>query len=197
MLTLCFATHNQHKLAEIQALFSQHKLAVRLVSLADLACHDDIPETGHTLEENALLKARYVWQKYGISCFADDTGLEVEALGGMPGVYSARYAGLQKDEQANLKKLLQELLGQANRRARFRTCIAFISSQGREYLFDGSIYGQITHEPMGKQGFGYDPIFMPDGERRTFAQMTQQEKNEISHRAKAFQLFCQWLQKNV
>ena len=156
-----------------------------MLSLSDIGCHDDIPETGTTLEANALQKARYIRDKYGYDCFADDTGLEVDALGGEPGIYSARYAGGEgHDSEANMQKLLQKLDGEDNRTARFRTVIALL--QGNEQkLFEGIVNGTITREKSGAEGFGYDPIFMPDGYDQTFAELGMDIKNRISHRARA------------
>jgi XTP/dITP diphosphohydrolase len=197
METLCFATHNANKLKEVQKLFQEAGLPFSLLSLDDIGCTEDIAETASTLEGNALLKARHVWQHYKIPVFSDDTGLEVAALQGAPGVYSARYAGPQKNAQDNIKKLLAELQGIKNRQARFRTCIAFIDAEGQEHLFEGIVEGRITETPRGAEGFGYDPVFCPEGEKRTFAEMSLQEKNEISHRARAFQAFFQWLRIQV
>ena len=158
-MKLVFATNNKHKLEEMRAILGGK---VELLSLADIDCHDDIPETADTLEGNALIKARYIYDKYGCSCFADDTGLEVDALGGEPGVYSARYAGENNDSEANMRKLLQNLTGKSERSAQFRTVIALII-EGEEFLFDGIVRGRISEERMGSAGFGYDPIFVPDG----------------------------------
>lgn len=180
-MKLVFATHNKNKLHEVQNKLSG---AYEIVGLDDIGCREDIPETGHTLEQNAWIKARYVAEKYGMDCFADDTGLLVDALDGAPGVYSARYAGEHGDAQANMDKLLRELRGKSNRNARFETVIALIW-RGSEYLFRGSVHGAITLEKSGKDGFGYDPIFQPDGFSETFAQMTLEQKNEISHRGRA------------
>ncbi len=181
-MQIVFATNNAHKLSEIRQILG-HKIEV--LSLSDIGCHDDIPETGTTLEANALQKARYIRDKYGYDCFADDTGLEVDALGGEPGIYSARYAGGEgHDSEANMQKLLQKLDGEDNRAARFRTVIALL--QGNEQkLFEGIVNGTITREKSGAEGFGYDPIFMPDGYDRTFAELGMDIKNRISHRARA------------
>lgn len=181
METLVFATNNQHKLEEVKNITNH---LVQIVSLSDIGCHDDIPETADTLEGNALLKARYVKEHYGYDCFADDTGLEVEILNNAPGVYSARYAGPGHDAEANMQKLLQEMEGKTNRKARFRTVIALIR-EGKEYLFDGIIDGVITQEKRGDSGFGYDPVFLPDGFTQTFAELGNHTKNKISHRALA------------
>ena len=167
---------------------------VELLSLADIDCHDDIPETADTLEGNALIKARYIYDKYGCSCFADDTGLEVDALGGEPGVYSARYAGENNDSEANMRKLLQNLTGKSERSAQFRTVIALII-EGEEFLFDGIVRGRISEERMGSAGFGYDPIFIPDGYEESFAQMAAEQKNAISHRSRAAAALNEYLNK--
>ena len=180
-MRLIFATNNKHKLEEMRAILGGK---VELLSLADIDCHDDIPETADTLEGNALIKARYIYDKYGCSCFADDTGLEVDALGGEPGVYSARYAGENNDSEANMRKLLQNLTGKSERSAQFRTVIALII-EGEEFLFDGIVRGRISEERMGSAGFGYDPIFIPDGYEESFAQMAAEQKNAISHRSRA------------
>lgn len=180
-MKLVFATNNQHKLDEVQKITAGH---TEIVSLAAIDCHDDIPETADTLEGNALQKARYIKDKFGYDCFADDTGLEVEALNNAPGVYSARYAGPGHDSEANMKKLLREMEGMENRKARFRTVIALILD-GKEYLFEGIVNGQITKDKRGTSGFGYDPIFMPDNHTKTFAEMGNDIKNTISHRAEA------------
>lgn len=181
MKTLVFATNNLHKLEEVRHIVSDK---VRIVSLAEINCHDDIPETADTLEGNALIKARYLRDHYGYDCFADDTGLEVEALDNAPGVYSARYAGPGHDAEANMKKLLLQMEGKANRKARFRTVVALILD-GKEYLFEGVINGEITTEKQGDSGFGYDPVFRPDGYALTFAELGNEIKNRISHRALA------------
>lgn len=181
MKTLVFATNNLHKLEEVRHIVSDK---VRIVSLAEINCHDDIPETADTLEGNALIKARYLRDHYGYDCFADDTGLEVETLDNAPGVYSARYAGPGHDAEANMKKLLLQMEGKANRKARFRTVVALILD-GKEYLFEGVINGEITTEKQGDSGFGYDPVFRPDGYALTFAELGNEIKNRISHRALA------------
>jgi XTP/dITP diphosphohydrolase len=166
------------------------------VSLDALGITEEIPETAPTLEGNALMKARYVYEKTGRNCFADDTGLEVEALNGEPGVYSARYAGVEKSPEKNMALLLQKLQGETNRRALFRTVIALIF-EDKEYLFDGIAKGEIIDEKRGEEGFGYDPVFVPDGHQRTFAQMNLEEKNTLSHRAKAFEAMRNFLQNPV
>ena len=186
---LVFATNNLHKLSEVKDIVSG---GIHIVGLAAIHCSEDIPETADTLEGNALLKARYVKTKYGYDCFADDTGLEVEALDGAPGVYSARYAGAAHDSQANIRKLLQELAGQTNRKASFRTVIALILDE-KEYVFEGIIHGHITESPRGTNGFGYDPVFVPDNYRETFAELGDAVKNTISHRAKAVHQLADFL----
>ena len=251
-MKIVFATNNAHKLSEIRAILGSR---IEILSLADIGCHVDIPETGHTLEENALQKARYVYDHYHLSCFADDTGLEVDALGGAPGVFSARYASLapsvpvgrdfiaasvpvgraslaasvpvgrdslaasvpvgrdsiaapvppSHDSQANMSRLLRELGENNNRRARFRTVIALIekvpvcpcgcTAVKREHLFEGIVEGQIRREQSGVGGFGYDPIFQPDGYAITFAEMTPEQKNTISHRARATAKLAAFLAK--
>lgn len=180
-MKLVFATNNKHKLQEVRDILGDR---VEVLSLSDINCYDDIPETGTTLQENALIKARWISEKYNCNCFADDTGLEVEALGGAPGVYSARYAGEECDSQANMQKLLHNLTGENNRDAQFRTVIALIIDK-EEILFDGVVKGTISCEKMGEAGFGYDPIFIPEGYDVSFAQMGSEEKNRISHRYRA------------
>lgn len=180
-MKLVFATNNRHKLEEVRAILGNK---IEVLSLNDIDCHDDIPETADTLEGNALIKARYIHEKFGVDCFADDTGLEVEALNGEPGVYSARYAGEDCNPEANMYKLLQNLTGENNRNAQFRTVIALII-EGDEFLFDGIVRGRISEERMGSAGFGYDPIFVPDGYEESFAQMAAEQKNAISHRSRA------------
>ena len=192
MRTLVFATHNTHKLREVRAMLPD---GLKLVGLTDLGRTDPLPETSDTLEGNALQKARYVKEHYGYDCFADDTGLEVDALHGAPGVYSARYAGEDCDSAANVRKLLAALDGMADRRARFRTVIAFVTDGGQEHLFEGEVGGHIATEEHGAGGFGYDPIFTPDGYDRTFAQLSADEKNTISHRGRAVRRFVDFLSK--
>lgn len=181
-MKLVFATNNKHKLDEVRKITAQHNIEV--VSLADIHCHDEIPETADTLEGNALQKAQYIQGKFGLDCFADDTGLEVEALDNAPGVYSARYAGPGHDSEANMQKLLQEMERKTNRKARFRTVIALIIDD-KQYCFSGIVNGTITTEKKGENGFGYDPIFIPEGYEQTFAELGDFVKNKISHRAKA------------
>lgn len=187
---LVFATNNAHKLEEVREVV---KDKFEILSLKDIGSNEDIAEIGNTLEENALIKVRYVKEKYGYDCFGDDTGLEVDALNGAPGVYSARYAGGDHDSKANMRKLLKELDGISDRKARFRSAIA-LTMDGKEYLFEGKIEGVIIAEEKGTAGFGYDPIFMPDGYDRTFAELGNDIKNEISHRALAVQSLCQFLE---
>ena len=193
-MRIVFATNNAHKLAEIRSILGS---SVEVLSLNDIGCHADIPETGHTLEENALQKARYVYDHYHMSCFADDTGLEVEALGGEPGVYSARYAGEGHDSEANMQKLLSKLANNNNRHARFRTVIALIMQDKADDVefFEGIVNGQIAREKHGTEGFGYDPIFVPDGYDKSFAELGMDIKNHISHRARATQKLVQRLLK--
>ena len=178
MIELVFATNNRHKLNELSKLSGDK---FHLLSLKDINCFDEIPETADTLEGNAALKAKYIWEKFGINCFADDTGLEVDALNGQPGVYSARYAGEDQNSEANLSKVLQELTGKTNRKARFRTIICLII-EGKEHFFEGIVNGNLLSERQGKEGFGYDPIFVPIGYDKTFAEMDMEVKNKISHR---------------
>ena len=182
MKKIVFATNNSHKLDELRKL-TEGK--IEILSLNDIGCHDDIPETADTLEGNAVIKARWVKEHYGYDCFADDTGLEVEALDGAPGVFSARYAGGEgHDSLANMKLLLSNMREKENRNARFRTVIALIEGDD-EKLFEGIVRGVITHEPAGTSGFGYDPVFRPEGYDFTFAEMSADEKNRISHRGRA------------
>lgn len=186
-----FATNNAHKLEEVTAILGNK---IELLSMKDIGCHTDIPETADTLEGNALLKARYIFEHYHSDCFADDTGLEVEALGGAPGVYSARYAGNAHDSEANMKKLLQDMAGIENRKARFRTVFALIVN-GKEHLFEGIVKGEITKCKHGTSGFGYDPVFIPEGYTQTYAEMGNELKNKISHRALATNKLCNFLAK--
>jgi len=179
--TIVFATNNSHKLGELRRIAGDK---YTILSLGDIGCHDDIPETASTLKGNAEQKARYVKERYGYDCFADDTGLMVDALDGAPGVYSARYAGPGHDSEANMKLLLKNLENTDNRAAHFSTVIALV--QGEEmHFFEGSVYGTILREPAGDGGFGYDPIFEPEGLGVSFAQMSAEEKNAISHRGRA------------
>lgn len=191
-MKLVFATNNRHKLDEVRAIVGDK---IEILSLNDIGCHDDIPETADTLQGNALIKARYIYEKYGADCFADDTGLEVEELGGEPGVYSARYAGEECSSEANMKKLLHNLKGKKNRNAQFRTVIALIID-GEEKLFNGIVKGSITEEKRGDSGFGYDPIFVPEGFSESFAQMSSEQKNSISHRYRATRRLSDYLNEN-
>ena len=180
-MKIVFATNNAHKLSEVSAVLGNN---FELVTLREVGITEDIPETGATLDENASIKARYVYERTGLNCFADDTGLEVEALGGAPGVHSARYATDGHDFAANNRKLLRELEGKVNRKARFRTVISLIVD-GIERQVEGIVEGEITTSESGAEGFGYDPLFMPEGYDRTFAEMSAEEKNAISHRGRA------------
>ena len=180
-MKIVFATNNTHKLEEIRRML---RGSHQIVSLAEIGCHEDIPEEQDTLEGNALQKARYIKQHYGYDCFADDTGLEIDALGGRPGVYSARYAGEAKDSEANMRKVLAEMQGHSDRRARFRTVIALILGN-EEHLFEGKVEGEILTARQGSAGFGYDPVFRPDGYDRSFAEMDPDTKNSIRHRGEA------------
>lgn len=186
---LVVATNNAHKLEEISAILGNE---MELLSLKDIHCNTDIPETADTLEGNARQKAMYIHENYGMDCFADDTGLEVEALNGAPGVFSARYAGDGHDSEANMQKLLKELEGKENRKAQFRTAICLIM-EGKEYLFEGIVKGHIIEEKRGGAGFGYDPIFVPEGYDQTFAELGNDVKNTISHRARAVEKLCTFL----
>ena len=190
-MELVFATNNAHKLEEVRQILGDR---FKVLSLNDINCHDDIPETGDTFQDNALQKARYVKEHYGYDCFADDTGLEVKALGGAPGVHSARYAG-DHDSEANMTKLLSKLEKKSDRSAQFRTVIALILN-GQEVLFEGIVTGKIAHERhYGDGGFGYDPIFVPDGYTETFSQMSSQGKNLISHRGRAVRKLADYLKQ--
>ena len=188
---LVFVTNNAHKLEEISSILGGK---MELLSLKDIQCTADIPETADTLEGNAIQKAEYIHRHYGLDCFADDTGLEVEALNGAPGVYSARYAGEGHDSEANMQKLLHNLEGKDNRKARFRTAICLIMDN-EQHLFEGICRGEIIQEKRGGAGFGYDPIFVPEGYTETFAELGNDIKNTISHRAKAVQMLCESLNK--
>ena len=189
-MQIVFATNNAHKLAEIRAILGRD---IEILSLADIGCHDVIPETADTLEGNALIKARWVKERYGHDCFADDTGLEVQALGGGPGVHTARYAYPDRhDPVANTRKLLAELSGSDNRAARFRTVIALIQGS-EEHLFEGIVEGEIATEERGTEGFGYDPVFVPEQLGQTFAELGTDVKNTISHRARAVLALCEYL----
>ena len=190
-MKLVFASNNKNKIQEIQALVPN---TIQIVSLEDIGCTEDIPETADTIEGNAILKANYVTSNYGYDCFADDTGLEVEALNGAPGVYSARYAGEQKDANDNMDKLLSELKDESNRKANFKTVIA-LNLNGKQNLFTGIINGKIIEEKIGTNGFGYDPIFVADGFDKTFAELSMEEKSTISHRGIAVKELILFLQK--
>ena len=190
-MELVFATNNSHKLEEINAAVGD---SIKILSLKDIGCFDDIPETAPTLEGNASQKSQFIYQKYGLNCFADDTGLEVEALDGRPGVYSARYAGPGHDHDKNMDKVLTELENKQNRKARFRTVISLMLDK-KEYFFEGIVDGSILTERQGKKGFGYDPIFQPQGYKISFAEMDLEEKNNISHRGLAVQKLIAFLQK--
>ena len=188
-MKLVFATHNKNKLLEARKLLTDE---IELLGLNDIECTEDIPETSDTIEGNAAQKALYVSKKYNINCFADDTGLEVEVLNGEPGVFSARYAGNQKNSEDNMNKLLENLNDKINRNARFKTVIA-LSLNGKTTLFEGVVNGVIIHEKRGNQGFGYDPIFIPSGYDKTFAELPLTVKNKISHRGKAMKLLIEYL----
>ena len=188
MNKIVFATNNPNKLAEVRALMPQWEI----LSLSDINCHEDIPETEMTLEGNARLKADFVTDKYGYDCFADDTGLEVSVLNGAPGVYSARYAGESANAENNMNKLLSELQDKENRSAQFRTVVA-LNLKGKTYLFEGVCKGEILKEKQGKSGFGYDPVFVPEGLHISFAQMSKTAKGNISHRGKAIQKLITFL----
>ncbi len=188
-MKLVFATNNRHKLEELQAILGN---SFQLLSLKDIGCNEEIPEDYSTLEENARQKAFFIYEKYGYPCFADDTGLEIKALNGEPGVLSARYAGESKDSQANMDKVLAKLKTKTNRNARFRTVISLVID-GNEQMFEGIVDGEIISEKKGNTGFGYDPIFLPNGFQKTFAEMSLNEKNQISHRARAVQKLTDYL----
>lgn len=190
-MKLCFATRNENKLREIKNLLGNH---FEILSLDDIGCQDELPETQDTIEGNSLQKAQYVWDHFQVNCFADDSGLEVEALGGAPGVDSAFYSGT-RDFDANIALLLQNLENQENRQARFKTVISLIINN-QSNQFTGIVEGEILPEKRGQEGFGYDPIFLPHGYSRTFAEMSLSEKNKISHRAQAFQLLAAFLENN-
>lgn len=191
MQQLVFATNNAHKLEEVAAKI---KGSIKIVSLNDIGCNDDIEETGVTFSQNASIKSHYIYNKYHLNCFGDDSGLEIDALDGEPGVYSARYAGTHGDHGANNQKVLGKLNLTDNRKARFRTVISLIWN-GEEHFFEGTVEGTIRHELSGAAGFGYDPIFQPDGYTKTFAEMSLEEKNAISHRAKAMDKLLNFLNK--
>ncbi len=199
-MKIVFATNNANKLKEIRDILGD---SFQVVSLAEIGCHDDIPETGKTLEENARQKAEYVFRRFHTPCFADDTGLEVDALGGEPGVHSARYAeGTDHNSEANMDKLLRKLGPASNRKARFRTVIDFIyvprgAAEPAEVAFEGIVKGRIATERHGTEGFGYDPLFVPEGFDKSFAELGEEVKNTISHRARAVGKLAQWLKENM
>jgi XTP/dITP diphosphohydrolase len=206
-MEICFATNNAHKIEEIKALLgskfpSYAKASLikkasagwQVVSLAEIGCHEELPEERDTLEDNSLQKAEYVFKKYKVTCFADDTGLEVEVLNGAPGVYSARYAGEQRSAEANMDLLLKNLEGKSDRKAQFRTVITLIQPGGL-HQFEGTVEGTILEQRRGKGGFGYDPIFLPYGFSRTLAEMSMEEKNQISHRARATEKLIEFLKE--
>lgn len=188
-IELIFATQNENKVLEIQHLLPE---SIVVNSLQKINCNDDIPEKEPDLQGNALFKARYIHQKFNVDCFADDTGLEIEALNGEPGVFSARYSGLERDSEKNMDLVLNKLKEKTNRNAQFRTVMALILD-GQEFLFEGIVKGKIREKRVGKKGFGYDPIFEPENCGKTFAEMTMDEKNEISHRSRAIQSLTKFL----
>jgi XTP/dITP diphosphohydrolase len=189
-MRLCFASNNEHKLREIQAVIGS---SFSITSLASIGCTEELPETRDTLSGNALQKAEYVFNRYAIPCFADDTGLEVDALNGAPGVYSARYAGEQRNSNDNIQLLLKNLSQQTNRAAQFRTVIALVGFDKQPLLFEGVCKGEIIRERKGNHGFGYDPVFVPEGFTTTFAEMPLEEKNKLSHRALAIKKLAEYL----
>ncbi|MHB9056783.1 MAG: non-canonical purine NTP diphosphatase [Paludibacteraceae bacterium] len=189
MKKIIFATNNKHKLKEVKEILGEK---VEIISLADIGCTEDIPETSDTLEGNAALKVQYVFDKFHMDCFADDTGLEIEALNGRPGVYSARYAGEPSNSQNNIRKILHEMEGMSNRKAQFRTVIAFSEGSIIHY-FEGVVKGRIANEPRGNAGFGYDPVFIPENHTKSFAELNPEIKNSISHRARAVKKFTTYL----
>ena len=191
-MKIVFATNNPNKLKEIQSLIPKE---IEIISLNEIGCNEDIPETGDTLEANAFQKAHYIKDNFNYDCFADDTGLEIDELNGDPGVYSARYAGPERNANANMNKVLNELKGKKNRKAQFRTAIALIL-KGEEHLFEGKVEGYISKDKQGNEGFGYDPIFIPENDIRSFAQMSMQEKGAISHRGRAVKKLVAYL-KNL
>lgn len=191
MIDLVFATNNSNKLKEVKELLPSK---INLLGLKDIGCNEDLSETQTTLEGNALQKARYVYDKYNINCFADDTGLEIDALDGRPGVYSARYAGEGKNAGDNMNKVLLEMNKMKNRKANFKTIISLMINN-KEYLFEGLVYGNILTEKKGQSGFGYDPVFQPEGYNKSFAEMNLEEKNKISHRAIAVKKLIEFLEK--
>ena len=192
-MKLVFASSNKNKIFEIQSMLPE---TIQILSLEDIGCMEEIPETADTIEGNAILKANYISNKYGYDCFADDTGLEVAALNGEPGVFSARYAGEQRNSDDNMNKLLDNLSDKNNRKAQFKTVIA-LNINGKQDLFTGIAKGEITFEKTGTKGFGYDPIFQPIGYKETFAELSLEIKNEISHRGKATQKLINFLKKTL
>ena len=188
-MKIVFATNNPNKLKEIQSLIPKE---IEIISLKEIGCTEDIPETGNTLLANALQKAQYIKDNFNYDCFADDTGLEIDELNGAPGVYSARYAGPERNAKANMNKVLDELKGKKNRKAQFRTAIALIL-KGEEHLFEGKVEGYISKDKQGNEGFGYDPIFIPENDKRSFAQMSMEEKGAISHRGRAVKKLVTYL----
>ena len=188
-MKIVFATNNPNKLKEIQSLIPKE---IEIISLKEIGCNEDIPETGDTLKANAFQKAQYIKDNFNYDCFADDTGLEIDELNGDPGVYSARYAGPERNANANMNKILNELKGKKNRKAQFRTAIALILN-GEEHLFEGKVEGYISKDKQGNEGFGYDPIFIPENNTRSFAQMSMQEKGAISHRGRAVKKLVTYL----
>lgn len=190
-MKLVFATHNSNKAKEIQSLLPDD---FQILTLTDINCLDEIPETAETLEGNSLLKAQFINDHFNLNCFADDTGLEIDALNGRPGVYSARYAGEEKSAEANMHLVLSELQNESNRKAQFRTVITLILND-KTYIFEGIVKGEMSTEKRGTEGFGYDPIFIPEGQYKTFAEMTLAEKNQQSHRARAFEKMIEFLKK--
>ena len=193
MKQLVFATNNAHKLDEVRNILGD---TFEILGMAQIGCHDDIEETADTFAGNALIKARYIKKKYGYDCFADDSGLEIEALGGAPGVYSARFAGEGHNSEKNMDKVLSLMQGKSNRNARFCTVVALVTGEG-EYTFEGEIKGEILDERRGEGGFGYDPIFRPENETLTFAEMGDDRKNAISHRARAVKKLAEFLLKDA
>ncbi|REA62170.1 non-canonical purine NTP pyrophosphatase [Dyadobacter luteus] len=191
-MKLCFATNNINKLREVQAMLGDQ---FSIVTLEEIGCTEDIPETKETIADNSAQKAEYIWDNYGINCFSDDTGLEVHALSGEPGVYSARYAGPQRNADDNMNLLLDKLTTASDRSAQFKTVITLVID-GIYHQFEGIVSGQIIHEKRGHEGFGYDPIFVPEDYSRTFAEMTMNEKAQLSHRARAFKKLTEFLQNN-
>ena len=190
-MKIVFATNNQHKLDEIKKI---SKGQLEILSLSDINCHEDIPETGNTLKENALIKAKFVKERFGLDCFADDTGLEVEALNNAPGIFSSRYAGVECNSEDNMQKLLLNLKDIENRNAQFRTVIALIMN-GEEHYFEGIVKGEIIHQKEGTNGFGYDPVFKPSGYHKTFGELSEEIKNSLSHRAIATKKLVAFLLK--